>query len=244
MLRSIPQPSNRILPAKSSDFPSGLVLHYDMQDLGSSKVIDKSGMGNHGVYASLPELRPALNGYCRYFDGSDDLITKAETVANNVITGDFTISTWLSLAELPPTTSTPIWGKRGAANFGSLQITNNGTVWLHFYPATGDMQTIRTLLALSLNTVHNIIVKYVASESGTHKCLYIYINGVDRTYDEGVITAAAVNINASGWNVGGHGWGSFCKETVHDFKIFNRALTNTEIKELFQNEAWRYGLSS
>ncbi len=218
----------------------GLVVHYEFE--GNAN--DSSGNGNNGTEYGGVEYVDGIMGKAGSFDGVGSYIRKNNFSIN--IKNDFTISTWINTNENPEWYN-PIFsihsGEEGFANYGDKHIS----LWLseplrvigYQTPKNEDNGNYSQAEISNINTWYHIIYTEV---DGIQK---IYINGIDTTSNKkrdtesgliisnGFLEIGAPNFwgNNGGWSENGRGkkWNGL----IDDLRIYDRALSEDEIKELY-----------
>jgi hypothetical protein len=207
---------------------------------------DESGNGYNGtvVGAILTTDRFANANRAYSFDGYDDEIQVSHTATLN-ITGDITLSAWFNSIEAPQfRTHHTILAKRSSASFGNYpySITVNYQYGIpsdyrkaHFSSAVNDTyQHLQSTSDVNIN-VWNHMVAVVSSNN-----LRVFINGV-------VVLNTAVNNqlrtgNTSSLLIGSGGRPDYPAERfkgqIDDVRIYNRALSETEIQQLYHEGGW------
>lgn len=223
-----------------ADLNDGLVAYLPFD----GNADDISGNGNNGIVygATLTEDRFGNIDSAYLFDGIDDYIVITHNASLNFSKSDqFTLSAWINFGEpivQDPTQSAAqsIFGKRGAAYEGyNLKINETGTIEGGFY----DGEQFRRTMTGSYpwNEWHLITV--------THDGTTV------RSYMDGVLiesnSDALTNPVTHGYDllIGRYGseWHWHMEHAngiIDDARIYNRALSSTEIKELYGEDLPNY----
>ena len=222
----------------------GLVLHLDASALESyigsgTSWYDVSGNGNHGTLTNGPTFSSNNQGYI-IFDGTNDYADIADSNSLDC-TPEVTIDTWVNF---PSFTS---WGGIVAKR---SEATQRGNYYLRCGNSIGQFQ----LGTYPAGTTHNIWVTsktdfttntwyhLVGTINGsTHK---IYVNGVEYGGSFGwgggtTMTADTLNLRIGmGYDTAGEPG----NVKVSSVKIYNRALSLTEITQNYNVQKSRFGL--
>ncbi len=206
---------------------------------------DLSGNGNNGaMYGGV--TYSSSNGGFMNFDGTNDYVSIGDSNILDYGTGNFSFSYWIYVPTYISTTNrergvinknvsyenSAGWGSEiilynpSQSNFVINAYNTGQTTWSNTNVSSGNLST---------NMWHNI---YCKREGGT---LYLY--------DDAVLKGSNNNVNVS-INVdnnqpiilGDHSWGSNYPGSLSDIRIYNRALTSTEISQNFNAQKSRYGL--
>ena len=219
---------------------SGLVLALDAGNTKSysgsgTTWTDLSGNGNAGALTNGPTYSSA-NGGSIVFDGADDFISIPKTSQFNFGTSDFTIETFCNLTS--KSTSYPcIFSNYSAYGSGAIYFGyEHDSVLSKYSIHVNGTAVLSSLTNVTYNIwTHLILVRL----SGV---LYFYINGVlDGTP---VNMSSSLNGNGSLITIGkaNDGSSAFTNGKISNFKIYNRALTATEVSQNFNALRGRYGI--
>jgi|GEM_PF-1111256 len=203
----------------------GLIAHY----LFDSNSQDTSGHNLHGTVlgATLTTDRFGNPESAYQFDGIDDYI---EVAHNGLLslTESLTISLWLKQPEANPARGYRLVDKITASGVdGYLFDTYDGSTGrkLRFI---GGNQAAYSNTPYSLNEWHHVAV--VVSKGGVST---FYLDGHP---DGSGNVSSSIPINSLTLNIGtSHGSNSeFFKGVLDDIRIYNRALSEAEIKQVYQ----------
>jgi len=217
----------------------GLVLHLDAANVKSysgsgTTWFDLSGNGNNGTLVNDPAYSSANNGTL-VFDGTNDY---ANVLGDYHLIPELTFDCWFK----PTNTiagganqSGRIWGKGG-----DFEIRFDGAVGTELAGGKlgcdlgGTNNLISTNEAWSNTVWYNLVIVMLASSSR----MYIQ-SELDATGTRGSVTnqTATFQIGRSASNVGSPFPGS-----ISNFKIYNRVLSDSEIKQNFEATRSRYGI--
>jgi Concanavalin A-like lectin/glucanases superfamily/Calx-beta domain/Right handed beta helix region len=208
-----------------SPVDANLMAHWKLDDASGTTAADSSGNGNTGTLTNGPGWTMGHLGGALSFDGVDDFA--------NMGTGSLNFSNQLTLAcWVYPT---------GAASEGyQVIMTRNRYTYpfrMRLRKDTGRVETfVRTgngTNMLTTNTVFSINQWYhiaLTYESGTR---VIYINGV---VDNSNTHSGTLNIDGSPTLLGAHESGEHFSGYLDDVRVYNRALSSTEIQALYTAE--------
>jgi len=222
-------------PLDADDTPrrDRLVVEYNTftNPLKYGLVQDTSGKGNDVL----------LNGTTYYsasqkalvFDGDDDNIIS--TISPS-ITGEFihSFSIWLNFTALEGTFDYPIFiGSIGQLNQTSILRTSGGSIG----PSFGSGYNVFTNFVPNTNQWYHMVVVYRGGAVNATNVDY-YIDGVKRVISndsgsEGTGTLA-IDENLLSLGDGTSGSNPF-KGKISNFKLYDTALTASEVKTIYQN---------
>jgi hypothetical protein len=212
---------------------SGLVLNLDAGAStsypGSGTVwTDLSGNGNTGTLTNGPTFNSA-NGGSLVFDGIDDRVTFA---SNPSLTNQITVEVWVNLNSTTP----------------------NGTAWIlgressyRLLYGSSSFQWVCATVNNGWYTTGTFAIASVSATSGIYQVVGTYDGSNNRIYVNGTLitTGSSISGNISGGqnyvlflsNVGGIDYG---KGNLYSHKLYNRALTASEISQNYNALKSRY----
>ncbi len=199
----------------------GLVLHMNDQMKSSSIWSDMSGYDNHGSVfgaATPPAATPGALGYV--FDGVDDYVDALNNESLNFTT--FTISIWVKPVSLI--------GSIGVIGNNAYILKTTGDEIRLTTPSISDLTSSGALL--SVNEWNHIIVTFIVN--GT---TYFYSNGK-------LISSTAsglINFPTDNLRLGTVSDTDF-NGSIDEVRIYNRALSATEIKRLYERTRILFGV--
>jgi hypothetical protein len=234
--------SSRGTAAKFGDSKSylsdGLAGYWKMDeadwtnDCSTDSALDSSGNSNNGdscPSTTGPDPSAGKFGNGGYFDGSDDYINIGNPSALQFVDSDFswTISLWYKSTDASTDFRELLYKGAGwSINCGYVYGTNR----CRFSQIGGSYHNVNsTNNAFSANVWQHLTI----TGSGTASTIELYINGVDVT---GTIDSdfsydgdAAADLNISVWSGNGFPW----QGNIDEVRIYNRALSSNEIRDLY-----------
>ena len=223
------QPS--IAHAAVSD--SGLVGYWSFDEGTSTIAHDLSGKGNNGTLSgtTLPTWTNGKLGKALSFNGSSSYISVPSNGAFHPTT-DVTVSAWIK-----PSNQSGYMGIAGAHTSNSYQlfINSNQVVW-DIYNVNGrDLWYSGS--TDPWNTWSHLVATYTASTGSMN----VYINGVPITPHTQSYGAGALQNSASTFLVGWSGYSTeFFNGSIDEVRIYNRALSANDARELYQRGAAKF----
>jgi hypothetical protein len=208
----------------------GLVLYLDAANTrsyvsGSTTWTDLSRSGNTGTLVNGPTFN-AANGGSIVFDGVDDYVTFS-TITNNV----YTIEFWYKMGGNDGT-----YGYFASSGDNGLAISEggsvNGLVYGQFYYYNGNLNNLSIIPS---TTNWNHICALINTSTNN---IQIYGNGNQLS------TTTVTSMSTSIINVGRYITANlnFLKGNLASYKIYNRALSSTEILQNFNATRARFGI--
>ena len=213
----------------NADLNEGLVAHYPF----NGNANDVSENGNDGTtYGEIQLIHDRFgNGNCAYeFDGVDDYINCGNDQSLWIGNDDFTISVWIKTVVTGEFTDSFVILKRGSNNAQWFDIRSYGAT----ASFTGGIHNYRIDPNSQLDLVDGIWHNSVFVREATSGYLYI----------DGILCANDSNPNLTNYTgdiydlVIGQWYTSnvstdFYNGLIDDIRIYNRALTESEIHELY-----------
>lgn len=224
----------------SSDPERGLVGHwtFDGSDVSSTTAYDRSGKGNNGVLTNNPTKKIGRVGQGLSFDGIDDRISYGN-VSVLKPSFPFTVSAWVKgtsgvvfsngKGEYYCTPATPY-----SDNYSGIVFYMNGGV--SGGSGGGQSTAYRFERAASVSAAdgqwHHIVAVLQAGNN-----INLYKDGAlnNGAYDDG--TATTIGYDTRPVLIGasyGCGYLYPVNGVIDDVRVYNRALSATEVKDLYQ----------
>jgi|GEM_PF-1220213 len=224
---------------------SGVIGYWNMDESsGTITVADSSGNNNTATANSTTDINTGQYGNARTYNGSSDFINLPSAVMNNFTTG-LTFSIWAK------PTSTPAWSR--FIDLGNTGTTNNGILLYRGGPNGGTSNDLSFVVfngatnggavTLSNGIINNAWHLYTVTED-TLGHVVIYRDGGVASVSG--TTAVPPNVTRSNDYIGKSNNGdALYGGSTDEVRIFNRALTATEVSNLYNNNTTSvYSLSS
>jgi hypothetical protein len=210
----------------SALFSSDLIAYWKFDEATGTTATDSSGNRNTGTLMNGPQWTPGIVGTALYFDGVSHNVTVMDSNSLNPSKA-FTLSAWVKPAST-------------FADFRSILAKNykyylyaSGTGFCGDGSPLGgihegsDIAVCQPFL-LPTNTWTNLGLTYDGST------LVLYRNGV-ATVSSPISTA--LSPTAGTLQIGASEYGEYFKGAIDEVRIYNRALTATDIQNVFQQGA-------
>jgi hypothetical protein len=208
-----------------------LLLWYKLNETEGTIALDSSGNGNDGILEGGASWIEGINGNCLNLDGSDDYVVMPDNILDGV--SDLTIS---SFTKLDSSATPPQW-------LATFSNSSNG--YIYFAPNLGSEfryaitktnwsgESKVTSEPVETNVWTHVAVTFSSSE-GTAT---LYLNGTAVSTSE--ITITPNELEPTDSNYIGKPWlgysDQYFKGCVSDFRLYNRALDDSEIADLSNN---------
>jgi hypothetical protein len=205
-----------------SNAPSGLVAAYSFDEGSGTIVTDASGNGNGGTITGASWTTAGRFGSALSFNGSSNMVTVNDANVLDLTTG-MTMESWVYPTVPPSGWRTVITKERPSGVTYYLHAGSSSSN----RPATGVYigGAERQLFGgsrLSANTWTHLAATY----DGTTQRLYV--NGVQVSSRA---QTGAIQISTSPLRIGGSSvFGEFFQGRIDEVRIYNRALSQTEIQ--------------
>jgi len=215
----------------------GKILHYKFNQDGD--VTDASGQGNDGTLNGPTYTTDSAIGSGAYsFNGSGDFIGSSLSY-NTTSLSEVTVSTWYNSSSsvdqiIAASDRNEYW------RLGVGSDSENGVQWTVY---SSDMVSSASRSEIQDGNWHHIVGVFDTSLSNDHK---IYIDGEldseESHYNSGVgsgnrsYTHIGVGSEA-GSQSGSTGPDDWLNGALSDFRIYNRGLSATDVKEIYQQRA-------
>jgi hypothetical protein len=204
---------------------AGLVGHWPLNEDNNGTAYDLSGQGNDSTGTTGTTVKPGLGGTnARYFDGSDDEVSIYNSYRIFDDSKAWTVTYWTNPSSL--TGSYPRHFTLGGERFvtGIINNNGNGNFQLRIHDGSNHYANITTSGTdtwYHVAYVHEAGGDYRAYKNGT---LEDTINGSN----VGTITSTSDDSKLGARRDGADNYNG----KIQDFRIYNRSLTQSEIKTL------------
>jgi Concanavalin A-like lectin/glucanases superfamily/Chitobiase/beta-hexosaminidase C-terminal domain/Family of unknown function (DUF6298) len=215
--------ANAANPAVS---PSGLMAYWKFDEGSGTTVTDSSGNGNKGTLVNGPLWTAGRVGNALYFDGINDTITVPDSNSLD-LSSSFTLSAWVNPASTFTDFRSILVKNYGYYLYASVAgYCGDGSPLGGFSGATA--QTVCQPSPLPTNTWTHLAVTYNGST------LTFYRDGVPVTTSS---VAGTFSPTTGILQIGGSQFGEYFKGLIDEVRIYNRALNDTEIQTVYQQES-------
>jgi len=213
---------------------TGPVLYLGDTQKSASVWSDMSGRGNHGIVygaGTPPPATPQALGYL--FDGVDDYVDAGNGASLRDTLLGITVEAWIYPTNYTGHTSNQ-WVIVSKFTYPTLgwwfHLRNGGDV--NFNTLDGAVHYTVTSVTIPLNQWSHVVGW---SNGITNK---IYINGIERaSAASGTLTASNANLRIAATTTD-----YIFQGTIDEVRIFNRALSATEIKRLYDRTKILFGV--
>lgn len=212
----------------SSALSSGLVGYWKMDETSwatncsTASVVDSSGNNNPGrpcPNASAATLTIGKFGSAGSFDGTNDYVgIPANTAYNST---DFSLSAWVYATSFPAYTTFRTVVSRDASVSGYYIQTNGDKPLFGFHNGTAYVEAESTTSLPTSTWVH-----LAGSYNRATGKVQLYVNG---KMEATVTNTTGPTFGAEGLAIGAHNSEEFWTGSVDDVRVYNRALSDSEM---------------
>jgi hypothetical protein len=219
--------------ATISDLQKGLVGHWTMnsEDIDSGKIRDRSAYDNHGtIQDGVTQDYTSPIGESFGFTG-DTVNSTIPEIQNDTLS----LCAWMNLNTLKDTGSAADqqWGVNVPDIEGSYRLNlrnhQNGNWQFSYYD--GSLHTVESSVSTVVNTWVHVVGTYDGSTAR------LYINGVKET--EAIWGVSIVGADRSVYLGNFENGGRLFDGQMSDVRVYNRALSQSEITQLYNQRSNR-----
>lgn len=222
--------ASSVILTNGSTLGSGLVglWTFDGKDIDANIIYDRSGQANNGGFyngaTSTAKVAGKL-GQAFNFDGTDDHIMVPNSTVLSNITASTTLAAWVYLNTYTSggtNTDIAVVVEKTSQYYMSIDSTT-GKLNIYLEGLTGSHTPSTS--AVSLSKWAHVAVTYDQSN------IRWYINGV---LDKTSAQTGSITANGNAVKIGGEpGYGRFLNGKIDDVRVYSRALSAAEVKQLY-----------
>jgi parallel beta-helix repeat protein len=205
--------------------PAVLVAHWKFDEGIGTTASDSSGKGNTGTLKNGPVWAAGKVGRALYFDGIDDTVTVADSNSLDM-SNAFTISAWVN----PASTFT---------DWRAIVVKNSK--YFLFASTAGWCGNGSPSGAFSAASLY-MVCQPSALAANSWSYLTLTYNGATLTlYRNGIAVATStisttLSADTATLQIGGSQYGEYFKGFIDEVRVYNGALSSTEIQTIYQQE--------
>jgi hypothetical protein len=200
-----------------------LIAAYNFNEGSGSVLNDVTGNGNHGTLANGPVWTTAGKyGGALTFDGSNDIVNIPHSSSLNLTTG-LTLEAWVRPTTVTNWRTVLMKERPGNLAYGlyANTSTNRPAVELATAGGAGNLEAAGTG-RLNANTWAHVAATFDGSS------LKLYVNG---TQVRSLAASGTIVTSTNALRIGGNTiWGEYFRGQIDDVRIYNEALTATQIQ--------------
>ncbi len=224
---------NRELTAAEVTEIYGLVGHW-MLDEASGTIADDSTLNNndgtHNSGVTAGQAGPQSGTLAAEYDGSNNFTDVPYGGNWDPVDDEFTLATWVRLDAIGDTHGLIIWSNIASPYALLVNSSNQPEIRVNWGSVAGESGNITHAASgtLALNTWRHVAVTYDGST------VKFYLDGVEDSNT--LASAVTIGISSDKMQLGGDDGTSYdLTGSMHDARIYNRALSQDEISELAGN---------
>ncbi|MEN3356580.1 MAG: hypothetical protein V7637_562 [Mycobacteriales bacterium] len=201
--------------------PAGLVAAYGFNEGTGSTVGDASGGGNNGTLTGASWSTAGRSGGALSFNGTAGWVTVADATALHLTTG-MTVEAWVRPASTSGWRSVLTKERAGGLSYALYGYANSGKPPAVYGNTGGSDVGASAGSALPLNAWSHLAGSYDGST------LRLYVNGAQVATQSlsGPLLTSTAPLRIGGNSV----WGEYFSGLIDEVRVYNRALTPTEIQ--------------
>lgn len=216
---------------------NGLVGWWKLDETSGTSASDSSGISNTGtLQAAASWTTSGMNNGALNFNGTTQYVTVPDAASLD-IAGSWTVATWVNLAALPASGHSFQFIQKidagGRANYGLFMDNGEsgpGIGWTTYFNTTTTSDDWKYVPAPAIATGTWYHVAEVFDSSA--KTLSLYVNGV-LVMSNSTGTDVPVSDGGGSFYLGTDGFTAKLKGTLDDARVYNRALSATDVMTLY-----------
>ncbi|MEQ1637904.1 MAG: LamG-like jellyroll fold domain-containing protein [Methylococcales bacterium] len=226
---SVPTPVPTAVPVQTTGsvtIKNGLVAAFGFEESNGTTVLDASGNSNNGIITEAVRIETNTTyGKALKFDGLNDLVTVNDSASLDFTTG-MTLEAWVLPENLTGFGKTVILKEKSGGAVYNLYANEDSNVPVSSFN-DGDYRIISAPSQLPANQLTHIASTY----DGQYQRLYVNGGLVAQQSQNGQIEKSNGVLSIGGNSI----WGEFFEGYIDDVRIYNRALTASEISNDLAN---------
>jgi len=226
----------------SGDITTGLVGYWKLDDGSGTKATDSSGNGNTGTTQHSPTWTTSgkVNGALT-LNGTNQYVNVADAASLD-IAGSWTVVTWVNPSALPSSGNISLLASKEASVGTNYDLVidnghfNAGLGWAVDFNSSGccDDHFAKYVTSISTGTWYHVVGVY----DSVGQTVTVYLNGISVASSS---VAGSPPESSAGNNLAigaiGSGSGFFTAGTIDEVRIYNRALSASDVLMLYDATA-------
>jgi PKD repeat protein len=197
---------------------NGLVAAYGFEETSGTTVNDASGNSNIGTIKEAVRINTGKYGKALQFDGINDWVTVNDSATLD-LTNAMTLEAWVYPQSLANGGTVLLKEKSGGAVYNLYAYETSDLPVSSFND--GSYRVISGTSKLPVNQWTHLVATY----DGQYQRLYVNGTQIAQRAQTGLIQQGGI------LRIGGNSvWGEYFKGYIDEIRVYNRALTATEVK--------------
>ena len=197
----------------------GLVAAYGFEEVSGTTVADASGKGNHGTMSNAVRISNGHSGKALQFNGTNAWVTVKDSASLDLSTG-LTLEAWVYPTSLTAGGKTVILKEQSGGAVYNLYAGEDAGVPISSFN-DGSYRVISGPNQLPVNQWAHLVSTY----DGQYQRLYVNGVQVAQRAQNTLIQQSSGVLRIGGNSV----WGEYFQGAIDEVRIYNRALTATEV---------------
>ena len=197
----------------------GLMAAYGFEEVSGTTVADASGNGNNGTISNAVRITAGHSGNALQFNGENAWVTVNDSVSLDFSTG-LTLEAWVYPQLLTNGGKTVILKEASGDEVYSLYASEDVNRPTSYFN-DGNYQGVAGPNPLPLNEWTHLVGTY----DGQYQRLYVNGKEVANSKQNGLIQQSTSELRIGGNSL----WGEYFQGYIDEVRIYNRALTATEV---------------
>lgn len=206
-------------PPATATSNDGLVAAYGFEEVSGTTVTDASGNGNHGTITNAVSIANGHSGKALSFNGANAWVTVKDSASLD-LSASMTLEAWVYPLTMTNGGQTVILKESSGAEVYALYADEDANLPVS-YINDGSYRGVTGPNRLPVNTWTHLVATY----DGQYQRLYV--NGIEvaKSAQSGLIQQSGGVLRLGGNSV----WGEYFNGYIDEVRIYNRALTATEV---------------
>jgi len=206
-------------PPVTATSNNGLVAAYGFEEVSGTTVTDASGNSNHGTITNAVSIASGHSGKALSFNGANAWVTVKDSASLD-LSASMTLEAWVYPLAMTNGGQTVILKESSGAEVYALYADEDANLPVS-YINDGSYQAVTGPNRLPVNQWTHLVSTY----DGQYQRLYV--NGIEvaKSAQSGLIQQSGGVLRLGGNSV----WGEYFNGYIDEVRIYNRALTATEV---------------
>jgi hypothetical protein len=224
----ITNPNSQTVQSIEAVLPSSCVMDLEFDEGSGTTAHDSSGNGNDGTLVNGPQWVDGKFGKALKYDGVDDYVTvkNSESLKSPGITKGITVEGWIKLGNVVVEDKIHTIAQKGFGEHTGFWLAADMRipgVWWEIGDGSSNFINCNAAFGFSKNVWYHIVGTYDGNK------MRVYVNENLATECPSTVT---MSFDDADLNIGKGLWGLFANSTTDSVRIYNKALTLTDMINL------------